>query len=449
MSLPELGARHREKVEAIARTVKGISEEGGTAFITKRGVHHVVPLPGDSRFRGRPVDISALTEILEIDPATRRCVAEPGVPFGRLVEATLRHGLLPAVVPELTGITVGGAVAGCSVESMSYRVGGFHDNCLSLEIVDGRGQVIPCSPEQDPDVFGMAHGSYGTLGILSALEFSLVPARPFVHLEHRRYASCERFFAALLERCAEGDFDFVDALAHGPDSFVLSLGRFADSAPKTSDYRGLDIFYKSTLARDEDDLDTASYCFRYDTECHWLSRSVPPLEWRPVRALLGKYFLGSDNLIRWSKRLEPLLRLKRRPDVVCDVFIPSTRFEEFFAWYARVFDFYPLWIVPYRHVRPYPWLRAEHAARAGTPLYIDCAIYGKPNGERDVDYSLLLEEKTFELGGLKTLISRNHYTPERFWQIYDRASYERMKRRLDPRGVFPDLYELFHRPPRA
>jgi len=76
---------------------------------------------------------------------------------------------------------------------------------------------------------------------------------------------------------------------------------------------------------------------------------------------------------------------------------------------------------------------------------IDCAVYGKPNEDPAVDASEQLERKTFELGGIKTLISRNHYTPEAFWQVYDRAALEDAKRRLDPRGAFPDFFTQFHR----
>src|SRR5262249_14113718 len=99
----------------------------------------------------------------------------------------------------------------------------------------------------------------------------------------------------------------------------------------------------------------------------------------------------------------------------------------------------------YRIPEMYPWIAPEHAVRMADGLFIDCAVYGKPNSDPKVDASQVLEEKTFELGGIKTLISRNHYSRERFWQIYDKAQVEEAKRRLDPKGVFPGLYEKFHR----
>ena len=439
---------HDRRVAAVAARLAELAAAGEPVHIAKGGVHHVVPLPGDARFRTRPVDVSSLRHILEVDVAGRRCVAEPGVTFAELVAATLPHGLIPTVVPELEGITLGGAVAGCSVESMSYRYGGFHDSCTEYEIVTGAGDIRRVTPESDRETFHMIHGSYGTLAILTCLRFRLVPAKPFVHLRYLRFDDFAAFEAEMRARCSAGPGDgddFIDGIVHAPDRLVLCVGRFVDQAPYTSSYRWLDIYYKSTARRDEDYLTTPDYLFRYDTECHWLTRTVPPLEWKPVRFLVGKAVLGSTNLIRWSGRLAPLLGMKKRPDVVVDVFIPARRFADFFSWYERDFRFWPLWVVPYKIETPYPWISDGHAARMNDTLMIDCAVYGKKNGERGVDFSQVLEDKTHELGGIKTLISRNHYTRERFWEIYAEERYARVKGRLDPRGVFKNIFDKFSR----
>jgi hypothetical protein len=169
------------------------------------------------------------------------------------------------------------------------------------------------------------------------------------------------------------------------------------------------------------------------------------LQWKPIRAALGGAFLGSTNLIRWSKRLEKVLGLKKRPDVVVDVFIPARRFAEFYEWYERELDFFPLWIVPYRMHDRYPWLDPGLAEAIGDDLMIDCAVYGLRNNDPTVDYSEALENMTYELGGVKTLISRNHYTRERFWSIYNSSNYYSVKEKTDPQGLFPDLFEKFHR----
>ena len=439
------GQSHDGDVERIARAVRARRAAEGPVRIDKGGVSHFVPVPGDPRRRAARIDIAPLHRVLEIDRDGGRCVAEPGAPFADVLRATLKRGWMPAVVPELEGITLGGAVAGCSVESSSHRHGGFHDGCLEYEILTGEGEVITCSPARDPLIFDMIHGSYGTLGILTQLAFQLVPARPYVRMEYRHFTDFDSFQADLLAQCRGGDADFIDAILHGPRSFVVCLGRSAATAPYVSSYRWLDIYHRSTRERREDYLTTYDYCFRYDTECHWMTQTVPLLTSRPVRLAAGKLVLGSTNLIRWSHRLERLLGKKRRPDVVCDVFLPARRFEELYRWHERSLGYFPLWVVPYRVPRMYPWVAPAHAARMADDLLIDCAIYGMPNGDPDVDLSEVLERKVFELDGIKTLISRNHYSVDRFWEIYNRPLYDEVKRRLDPSGVFGDLYQKVHR----
>jgi FAD/FMN-containing dehydrogenase len=436
---------HEDKVRRVAAAVSEAVRAGRKVHPVKGNVSHMVPLPGDPRSRTWPVDLSELNEILTIDVAARTCTAEPGVTFGDLVDATLRHGLMPTVVPELDGVTIGGAVAGCSVESMSYKVGGFHDSALEYEIVDGAGTVRTLSPDRDGHLFDMVHGSYGTLALLTRLTFRLIPAKPFVQMTYRTLTTIEAFTEEMVARCRADDFDFVDGIIHGPDRFVLCLGRFVDEAPYVSDYTWLNIYYHSTRERTEDYLKTRDYCFRYDTECHWLTRTFPPLEWKPVRFLIGKWMLGSTNLLKNSKRLQPIFGMKRRPDLVLDVFIPLRNFPDFERWYEQEFDFWPLWVVPYLIPKPYPFLSDDHQARQQDEYSIDCAVYGKPDSDPRRHLSEMLQHKTHELGGMKTLIGRNHYSEDEFWYVYSKDRYGAAKADLDPSGVFPELFTKFGR----
>ena len=271
------------------------------------------------------------------------------------------------------------------------------------------------------------------------------PAKTSVRVEYPRYTNGDAFHEALLARGADATVDFIDGIVHAPDHWTLCLGRFVETTRQPSSYRWLDVYYQSTRRLGDDILTARDYFFRYDTEAHWLSRTVPALEWKPVRFLVGNVFLGSTNMIRWSGRLAPIFRWKRRPDVVCDYFIPAARVPEFYDWYLRELRYFPLWVVPYRVAKPYPWISDEHQARLEGDLFVDLAVYGMPNGDPRIDRSEQLEEKTYELGGIKTLISRNHYTEDRFWRIYNEANYRTAKARLDPNGVFRDLYEKLHR----
>jgi hypothetical protein len=55
-------------------------------------------------------------------------------------------------------------------------------------------------------------------------------------------------------------------------------------------------------------------------------------------------------------------------------------------WYRAEIGFYPLWCVPYRHVRDYEWLTAEFWAGVDDELFIDLAIYGMKQRSGRNDY---------------------------------------------------------------
>ena len=433
---------HNAAVEHVARQVKEARRLGVPYKKLKKSPSHFVPDTHVKAKKAPAIDITSFNDILEINVEERTCTAQPGVTFHDLVRATLPYGLVPHTVPEHKGITIGGAVSGCSLESMSFRHGGFHDTCVEYEMVSGEGDVRTCSRESSPELFDMVHGAYGTLAVLTKLKFRLHLARPFVRMDYRLFSRFDEYWEFLQERCEAQEDDFIDGIVHGPDRCVACIGNMVDSAPYTNQYDWLKVYYKSTLKLRQDYLTTTDYFFRYDADLHWLTRTVPLLEhWLP-RLVVGKAVLGSTNVIRLTRNFLPLFRIgKRRPDLVVDVFIPHLRFGEFFDWYAKSFDYWPLWIVPYRAPNLYPWLADEHTQRMGSPFLIDCAVYGMGNNEPDRDYSELLEKKVFELGGIKTLISRNHYDRETFWSIYSKPRHDAARKRLDPDGVFGDFYE--------
>ena len=103
---------HEHKAEHIAQLLR---KRKSTAPLArhKRTVSHKVPKVGDKKYSDDKIDLRSFDQVLEIDPVRKICIAEPGVPFCKLVEQTLAYGLVPTVVPELKTITIGGAVAEC------------------------------------------------------------------------------------------------------------------------------------------------------------------------------------------------------------------------------------------------------------------------------------------------------------------------------------------------
>ena len=86
--------------------------------------------------------MSPFGRVLHVDPQARTAVAGGMTTYEDLVDATLAHGLMPLVVPELKTITLGGAVTGLGVESTSLRNGLPHESVTALEILTGDGRVV-------------------------------------------------------------------------------------------------------------------------------------------------------------------------------------------------------------------------------------------------------------------------------------------------------------------
>ena len=393
----------------------------------------------------RRLDVRSFNQVLNIADGTVE--AEGMVPYEDLTRECLAHGVMPAVVPQLKTITLGGAVAGVGIESSSHRHGLVHDTMRELDVLLGDGRVVTCSADNaHSDLFFGFPNSYGTLGYALRVKAKTIPVQPFVRLKHLAFSSAERYFAQL-ERClAEGAADFVDGTIFAPDRLFITLGTFSDSAPYTSDYTYEHIYYRSIAEKREDFLTVHDYLWRWDTDWFWCSKNV--LAQNPlVRRIYGRERLGSKTytrIMRWNsragvtKKLERLLGLHSE-SVIQDVDIPISRAAEFLAFYAKTIELWPQWVCPIgvseSRFTLYPVKRG---------WYVNFGFWDVKR-TRDAHppghFNRLIEEKVSELGGIKSLYSDSYFAEDDFRRRYGGEAYDALKRKYDPAGAFPRLYD--------
>lgn len=397
----------------------------------------------------RKLDVGAFHHVLGVDPAAGWIEAEGMATFEDLVLAALACSRMPAVVPQLKTITLGGAVAGVGIEATSFRHGLVHHAMLELEVLAGDGSIYVCTPTNEHrDLFFGFPNSYGTLGYALRVKAKVLPVRNFVRVEHRRHADPEAFFLAMAREC-DSDADFLDGVVFGPDEMYVSSARFVDDAPAASDYTYEDIYYRSIREKATDHLSTHDYLWRWDTDWFWCSKNLGaqvPL----IRRLYGRERLNSrtyTKIMRWNSRwkltatLDRLAR-KHRESVIQDVDVPIARAPAFLDFFLREIGILPLWICPIRTPRP----------AAAFPLYpMDPSVTYVNFGFWDVvrtraehapgHFNRLIERKVEELGGIKSLYSDSYYTREKFDALYGGEAYRELKRRYDPQNRLRDLYE--------
>ncbi|MGH3181307.1 MAG: FAD-binding protein, partial [Streptosporangiaceae bacterium] len=86
-----------------------------------------------SRAQRGGLDVSAFGHVLCVDPVARTARVGGMTTYEDLCDATLRHQLMPLVVPQLKTITLGGAVTGLGIESTSLRSGMPHESVAEME----------------------------------------------------------------------------------------------------------------------------------------------------------------------------------------------------------------------------------------------------------------------------------------------------------------------------
>lgn len=403
----------------------------------------------ERRHQRSGIDVTAFQHVLSVEPQSRVIDTEGMVTYEKLADATLLHGLMPAVVPQLKSITIGGAVGGIGIESSSFRYGLPHETVLEMEVLLGSGDVILCTPNNEHrDLFYGLANSYGTLGYILRLKIKGIPVKPFVRLTHIKCHGAQDFFARLADAC-EGSSDFVDGVVFSPSEHVLVLGEFCDEAPYTSDYTYLDIFYQSIRNRSEDYLTVRDYLWRWDTDWFWCSKNLH-VQNGFMRRLLGPGRLNSisyQKVMRWNTRVGLTRAINRltgihRESVIQDVDIPIEHAPEFLAFFEQTIGIRPVWICPAHHAPnggDYPLF----PMRADT-LYVNFGFWDgvktrqeHPKGH----FNRLIEKEVARLGGIKSLYSDSFYERDEFEGIYGGEAYKNLKRRYDPEDQLKDLYE--------
>jgi len=396
------------------------------------------------------LDVSGLTGVIEVDATARTAEVQGMCTYEDLVDATLPHGLIPLVVPQLRTITLGGAVTGLGIESTSFRNGLPHESVLEMDVFTGAGDVVTCSPG-DP-LFDTFPNSYGSLGYATRLRIELEPVPSYVALRHVRLDDTGALAKTIAEIVETGSFegtrvDGLDGVAFAPGEYYLTLATWSDEGVEPSDYTGQQIYYRSIRERETDVLTTYDYLWRWDTDWFWCSGAFG-VQHPVVRRLWPRRYRRSDvyhKLVGLDRRLGIADRLDRRAGrplrerVIQDVEVPVERLGEFLDWFDQEVGMRPVWLCPLVSRRDWPTYPLAPGA-----TYVNVGFWGTvhvgpdaPNGPRN----RAIEERVHELGGHKSLYSEAFYDPQTFDQLYDGANLTAVKRRYDPDDRLTSLYD--------
>ncbi|WFE64165.1 FAD-binding oxidoreductase [Micromonospora sp. WMMD714] len=407
------------------------------------------------------LDVSGLDGVLSVDPVARTADVQGMCTYEDLVDATLPHGLMPLVVPQLRTITLGGAVTGLGIESTSFRNGLPHESVVELDVLTGAGEVVTARPDgPHADLFAAFPNSLGSLGYATRLRIELQPVGRAVALRNVRFSRLAELTDAIADVVAKGEWegrpvDAMDGVVFSPGESYLVLGSFTDEPERLSDYTGQDVYYRSLRRRVRDTLSGHDYLWRWDTDWFWCSAAFG-VQHPVVRRLWPARWRRSDvyhRLVRLEHRYQVAARVDRwrgrpaRERVVQDVEIPLDATAEFLRWFDREVGMTPVWLCPLRLREP----AGPGSARAWPlyPLhpgrtYVNIGFWGSvpiAAGAADGDVNRSIERAVSELGGHKSLYSDAYYDRAAFDRLYGGETWRAVKDRYDPDHRLTGLYE--------
>ncbi|MDQ4111364.1 MAG: FAD-binding oxidoreductase, partial [Actinomycetota bacterium] len=351
--------RHTEAVERLTTSYKEIPD-GAPVRLAKRTTN---------LFRARAatdapgLDVSGLGGVIEVDAEAATADVQGMCTYEDLVDATLAHGMIPYVVPQLRTITLGGAVTGMGIEATSFRNGMPHESVLEMDILTGAGEIVTTRPGED--LFDTFPNSYGSLGYATRLKIKLEKVPGYVALRHVRFDDLgllTKTIAQITEsRTYEGErVDGLDGVAFEPGEYYLTLATWTDKATQTpSDYGGQQIYYRSIRELSQknggvDLLTTYDYLWRWDTDWFWCSgafgaqnkylRRVWPRRLR--RSDVYMKLVGLDRKFGIADKLDARAGRLLRERVIQDIEVPVENLPAFLEWFDAEIGMRPVWLCP-------------------------------------------------------------------------------------------------------
>ena len=412
---------------------------------------------GDYKKKHVHLDLSSFTAVLDFNPQERWILVEPRATFGQLCRFTLKHSLILPVVPEFPNITVGGAVIGAALESSSHRYGQVSDNCLEYEVILGNGEKVLASPQENSDLFYALSGSYGTLGILTAIKLKLIAAKPYVHLKYQWYRQPAE---ALHELSAPSSSDFIEGIVYSPSEAVVVQADMVDQVPghvhsqkfPWSTWFAQHLYERK---RKEEYMPLKEFLFRHDRGAFWMGRYILSLS-TLVRLLLHwgtpqprSYPLKPSLLLRllfgWTFPSQKLYRIWHRvPNHISekiffiqDFYTPIAQAQALLDRFMEATSIFPIWLCPIKGTRTPQFLSPHY----GQDHFINIGFYGIPQNADPLTLTAQLEQELISCGGRKMLYSFTYYDAATFATIYHDNLYKRIRKKFHAETAFPSLHQ--------
>lgn len=370
---------------------------------------------------------------IEADTAARTYRVTAGTRWSTVIAELDKIGFSPAVMQSNNDF---GVASTFSVNAHGWPVpfGPMGGTVRSIRLMLADGNVIKCSKTDNPELFALAMGGYGLVGLITDLELDMMP-------NARLTPTYLRLGGAELGK------RFAEELARDP-SIQMAYGRLDVSLDRFFE-DGLLVTYRPS--GDQQDLPAATGSGVVSYLSAGMFRSQLGSDFaRHVRwwteTTVGPRLVGEST--RNSLMNEPVVTLAdgdpMRTDILHEYFVPPERFHEFVAHCQQVIpaSYQQLMNITVRHVGADPTSVLNYAPE---PRIASVMLFSQEKSVRaEADMARMthhLIERVLSIGGSYYLPYRPHATIEQFKRAYPKAvAFAARKREIDKGLTFRNRF---------
>jgi FAD/FMN-containing dehydrogenase len=174
-----LAVVHHPAIVVAARTAADVA--AAVRYANHAGLQVTVQATGHGAAEAAEGTVFVSTKHLQdvqIDPVARVARVQAGVRWRRVIDAAVPHGLAP-LSGSSSSVGAVGYTLGGGMGHLARRHGFAADHVRSVELVTAAGEITTVTAESDPELFWAIRGGQGSFGIVTALEFDLIPVSEF------------------------------------------------------------------------------------------------------------------------------------------------------------------------------------------------------------------------------------------------------------------------------
>ena len=170
---------HRPAVVVAASSAADV--KAAVRFANIEGLPVAVQATGHGAAQASDCTVFVSTKHMQgvtVDPIARVARVDAGVRWRKVIDAAVPHGLAP-LSGSSSSVGVVGYTLGGGMGHLARRHGFAADHVRSIDMVTAAGEFRTVTAASDPELFWGLRGGQGRFGIVTALEFDLIPTARF------------------------------------------------------------------------------------------------------------------------------------------------------------------------------------------------------------------------------------------------------------------------------